>query len=88
MSVFLSNTEYVRATLVKGHTRTPFPQRTLETVSVLNRLIGIMAMAEGSTTLLDIDVEMDDPSALQPKRRRCLLLCEHCDHYLPKSTYY
>ena len=49
-------------------------------------------MAEENTTQLgqgSVNAEESDQAiSIQPKRRRCSLLCGHCDRYLSKSTYY
>ena len=87
MSVFLLNTEYIRTTLVNGLTRAPSHNTLWIPSPFRNR--AFINMAEGSTTR-DVDTERSEmePAALQPKRRRCLLLCGYCDRYLSKSTYY
>ena len=48
-------------------------------------------MAEKSTGTAQTSVNAEDSDqaiSVQPKRRRCSLLCGHCDRYLSKSTYY
>ena len=96
LSVELRSTRNIRI-LINHGVNTEYVNKRTYTCSVPTTYCGYWVrsqtvMAEGRTTRSDVDTEHSEHEmeaiTLQPKRRRCLLLCGHCDRYLSKSTYY